>query len=103
MPDAVPTEPTVAPAHTIDETFRGAITTEKNSGWNCVVMPRSGDIFGTRKAVKVAGTVDGHEFRTTMLPIGDGTHMVPLKAALRKTIGKQQGEEVTVHLAQRFT
>ncbi|HCT81681.1 MAG TPA: DUF1905 domain-containing protein [Micromonosporaceae bacterium] len=91
-------------AHTdIDTTFTATVTTEHNSGWTCVVMPGSGDFFGTRKAVKVAGTVNGHPFQATLLPMGDGTHMVPLKAALRKVIGKTQGEEVTVHLAQRIT
>jgi len=92
------------PAQDIDTTFTGEITQEANSGWTCVVMPGSGDFFGTRKAVKVAGTIDGkHEFQATLLPMGDGTHMVPLKAALRKTIGKDRGDEVTVHLAQRFS
>jgi Domain of unknown function (DUF1905) len=87
----------------IDETFTATITTESNSGWTCVVMPRSGDIFGTRKPVKVGGTVGGHAFRATLLPMGDGTHMVPLKAALRKQLGKSVGDEVTVHLDQRHS
>ena len=94
--------PESKPAENIDTTFTGSIIKENNSGWNCVVMPGSGDFFGTRKPVKIAGTVDGHPFQATLLPMGDGTHMVPLKAALRKTLGKTLGEEVTVHLQQRF-
>ncbi len=86
----------------IDRLFTATITTEKNSGWSCVVVPDSGDYFGTRKPVKVGGTVDGHPFEATLLPVGDGTHMVPLKAALRKAVGKTLGDEVTVHLARRF-
>jgi L-ascorbate metabolism protein UlaG (beta-lactamase superfamily) len=85
----------------LDVTFDSTITTEKNSGWTCVVMVGSGEFFGTRKPVKVAGTIDGHPFDATMLPIGDGTHMLPLKAALRTTVGKGMGESVTVHLDQR--
>ncbi len=92
----------VKSAISIDKQFNGTITTEKNSGWTCVVVPDSGDFFGTRKPVKVAGTVDGHAFQATLLPIGDGTHMVPLKAALRKVIAKAIGDDVTVHLEQRF-
>lgn len=88
--------------HDIDKTFTASITTERNSGWTCVVMPGSGNFFGTRKPVKIAGTIDGQSFRATMLPIGDGTHMVPLKAALRKVIGKTIGDAVTVHLTQRL-
>ena len=83
--------------------FTGPVTTEANSGWTCVVMPGSGDFFGTRKAVKVAGLIDGHEFEATLLPIGDGTHMVPLKAALRKRINKDVGDTVAIALCRRDT
>lgn len=87
----------------IDETFTASITTEANSGWTCVAMPDSGDIFATRNAVKVAGTIDGKPFQATLLPMGDGTHMVPLKAALRKSLGKGIGDNVAVHLHQRLS
>jgi L-ascorbate metabolism protein UlaG (beta-lactamase superfamily) len=87
----------------IDTSFAGPVTTEANSGWTCVVMPGSGDFFGTRKAVKVAGTIDGHAFEATLLPIGDGTHMVPLNAALRKRIGKRVDDIVEVTLHRRTT
>jgi Domain of unknown function (DUF1905) len=97
----VPTAP--KDPETIDSTFTAEIVRENNSGWICVVMPGSGDFFGTRRAVKVAGTIDGHDFRATLLPMGDGTHMVPIKAALRKTVEKDLGDEVTVHLDKRFT
>ena len=93
---------TSKPAQPIDKRFTATITTERNSGWACVVVPDSGEYFGTRNPVKVAGTVDGHPFQATLLPIGDGTHMVPLKAALRKVIGKTIGDDVAMHLAQRF-
>ena len=65
--------------------------------------PASGDIFATRKEVKVAGTIDGQPFQATLLPTGDGTHMVPPKAALRKTLGKEIGDSVAVHLQQRLS
>lgn len=91
--------PTTERAITI--TFDGPITTERNSGWTCVVVPDSGHVFGTRRAVKVAGTVDGHPVQATLLPIGDGTHMLPLRAALRASVDKRLGEDVTVHLQRR--
>lgn len=93
---------TPATSQAIDKRFMATITTERNSGWTCMVVPDSGDFFGTRKPVKVAGTVDGHPFQATLLPIGDGTHMVPLKAALRKLLDKSIGDDVAVHLTQRF-
>ncbi len=67
-------------------------------------LPGSADLLGTRRAVKVAGTLDGHPFAATLMPSGRGPHWLPLRAALCKTIGKSQaGEEVAVHLQQRFT
>lgn len=35
--------------------------------------------------------------------IGDGTHMVPLKAALRKRINKEVGDAVAITLCRRDT
>ncbi|MET9246231.1 DUF1905 domain-containing protein [Nonomuraea sp. NPDC003709] len=87
----------------IDVTFTASIVADSNSGWPCVQMSGSADFFGTGKAVKVAGTVDGHAYEATMLPIGGGTHMMPLRAPFRKIIGKDLGDEVTVHLRRRFS
>ena len=97
------TKPTTATRTTSlpEATFTAVITTERNSGWTCVVMAGSGEFFGTRKAVKITGTIDGHIFDATLLPMGDGTHMVPLKAALRKRLNKDIGNTVTITLHQR--
>lgn len=34
----------------------------------------------------------------TLLPMGDGTHMLPVKAAVRSRLGKQAGDLVRAHL-----
>jgi hypothetical protein len=67
-------------------------------------VPGSDQVLGTRKAVNVSGTTDGHSFNATPMPSGRGLHLLPVNAGLRERIGRgQPGDEVTVHLTQRFT
>lgn len=87
----------------LDATFTAQIRTD-GAFPAYLQLDGSDALLGTRRAVKVTGTLDGHPFAATLMPSGGGPHWLPLRAALRAAIGKTgAGEQVQVHLQQRST
>jgi hypothetical protein len=87
----------------LDHTFTAKLRQEPGKGgWTYVVMDGSADFFATRGLVKVRGTFDDQPFTSSFMALGDGTHKLPVKAALRRQLCKHAGDTVTVHLDQRL-
>lgn len=76
--------------------------TIKGEVWACVEVPDSAKIFGTKKGVRVDLEIDGILLSNVALMVtGSGGHMVSTNAKLRKQLGKENGDVVTVRLIQR--
>lgn len=86
----------------LDITFTATLgRVREGDTWTCVQMADSAQTFGTRGLVKVSGTIDGEPFDGAFMALGDGTHKLPVAAKVRRTIGKSDGDDVTVHLTAR--
>ncbi|NNE71144.1 MAG: DUF1905 domain-containing protein [Rhodothermales bacterium] len=87
----------------IDKTFQGELVkSPAKGGWTYLETDWSADFFGTRGLVKVAGTIDGEPFTGSFMALGTGNHKLPVKADIRRAIGKDVGDTVTVHLQKRL-
>ena len=87
----------------LNKSFSAKLEKSPNhGGWTYVVWPDSAKFFGTKGIVKISGRVDGYPFRASFMAMGDGQHMLPIKAETRKAIGKDVGQTVKVVLEERL-
>jgi len=74
----------------------------EKTGWTYLVIdaPRAQQLKpGHKKEFKVKGKLDGYLLsRVSVLPMGDGSFILPVNGAMRKAIGKKQGAMVNVQL-----
>lgn len=79
---------------------------EKNgekTGWSFIeISQRQASQInpGTRVSFRVKGSIDGHVIqKTSILPMGKGSFILPINGTIRKAIGKAMGDSVRVSLA----
>jgi Bacteriocin-protection, YdeI or OmpD-Associated/Domain of unknown function (DUF1905) len=67
--------------------------------WTYLSIPlKLSATFGSKGQVKVKGTINAVPFRSTALPMGDGSHYLVVAKNLRDQIGATQGDAVNVML-----
>jgi sugar phosphate isomerase/epimerase len=72
----------------------------EKSGWTYIeITPEELEILapGTRRSFRVKGSIDKHAFKgAALLPMGDGSFILPVNASMRKGIHKKEGALVKV-------
>lgn len=84
-----------------------SLWTGTNGSWHFVTVPdgqsdeiRAHCLASQRgfKSARVAATVNGVTWRTSVFPIKSGGYFLPVKAAVRRDAGIAAGDEVTIDL-----
>ena len=74
----------------------------EKTGWTYIVVPAKVANKlnpGVKRSYRVKGRFDDHKIeKTALIPMGEGDFIIPIKAAIRKSIGKTKGATVKVQL-----
>ena len=76
----------------------------EKTGWSYIEIPEeiaSKIKPGCKKSFRVKGSLDNYAIeRTSLLPMGGGSFIIPINAAIRKALGKRKGAGIKVILAE---
>ncbi|MBA4168095.1 MAG: DUF1905 domain-containing protein [Chitinophagaceae bacterium] len=76
----------------------------EKTGWSYLEVPAEiAELLnpGCKKSYRVKGKLDNHVIeKTSLIPMGDGSFIIPLNATMRKAIGKNKGAMVKLHLSE---
>jgi hypothetical protein len=76
----------------------------KGDVWSAIQVPKSAEVFGSLRSVRVDATIDDVLVENLgLMPTGTGELMLSVSAALRTKLAKEVGDEVRVVLLRRLT
>lgn len=82
--------------------FQFTATVERPPGkgaWYFIEFPHDvKELFGTRGAVRVKGTIDRLEIDRALMPTKSGFHVIALSKEMRKALKVHEGDKVQVHI-----
>ncbi len=74
------------------------------AGWQAGVFfklpPKESAKFGVRGRVAVTGSINGYPFRSSIFPVGDGTHYMTVNRSVREGAGVAVGDRVKVYMQE---
>lgn len=69
--------------------------------WTFFIIPFSvEEVFGQKNHVKVKGSINGIEFRSSLTPRGDGKHYMVVSKVIQEAAGITKGD--TIHVAMEL-
>jgi hypothetical protein len=71
---------------------------QKMGAWTVVILPLDiKKIFSATGYIRIRGTIDGVPFdNSSLMPMGTGKHMLPIRTGIRKAIQKQAGDTIEI-------
>jgi len=75
---------------------------KEKTGWSYIIIPAAQAnklTSGSRLGFRIKGLLDSYPLKkTAVLPMGDGTFMLPVNGTMRKALGKQHGDKVKLSI-----